>query len=114
MFAFINLGLLDKEFIEDLTSVDGQTKKRQELVDRFQNSETSKVFLLSLKAGGVGLNFTAADYCFLVDPWWNPAVESQAIDRCHRMGQQRSVFAYRLIARQTIEEKILELQKRTR
>ena len=67
-------------------------------------------FLISLKAGGVGLNLTAADYVFLLDPWWNPAVEAQAIDRAHRIGQTRHVFAYRLIARDTVEEKITELQ----
>ncbi len=65
----------------------------------FQNDPNTKVFLISLKAGGLGLNLTAADYIFLLDPWWNPAVESQAIDRAHRIGQTRPVFAYRLIAR---------------
>ncbi len=94
--------------------LDGTTKDRMNVVDEFQNNAEMPVFLLSLKAGGVGLNLTAADYCFLLDPWWNPAVESQAIDRCHRMGQTRPVFAYRLIARQTIEEKIIELQHRKR
>ena len=68
------------------------------------------MFLISLKAGGVGLNLTAADYVFLLDPWWNPAVEAQAIDRTHRIGQEKPVVAYRLIARDTVEEKILELQ----
>ena len=67
-----------------------------------------------MKAGGYGLNLTAADYVYILDPWWNPAVESQAIDRTHRIGQQRPVFAYRLIARDTVEEKILELQARKR
>ena len=71
-------------------------------------------FLISLKAGGVGLNLTAADYVFLLDPWWNPAVEAQAIDRAHRIGQTRPVFAYRLIAKDTVEEKVLELQQRKR
>ena len=69
-----------------------------------------RVFLISLKAGGVGLNLTAADYCFILDPWWNPATEAQAIDRAHRIGQKNHVFAYRLIARGTVEEKILALQ----
>jgi len=68
------------------------------------------VFLVSLKAGGVGLNLTAADYVFLLDPWWNPAVEAQAIDRTHRIGQTKEVFAYRLIAEDTVEEKVLALQ----
>jgi SNF2 family DNA or RNA helicase len=72
------------------------------------------VFLISLKAGGLGLNLTAAEYVFLLDPWWNPAIEAQAIDRSHRIGQSRHVFAYRLIARDTVEEKILELQKTKR
>ena len=68
------------------------------------------MFLISLKAGGLGLNLTAAEYVFLLDPWWNPAVEAQAIDRAHRIGQTRPVFAFRLIARDTVEEKVLELQ----
>lgn len=90
--------------------LDGRTRKRQDRVDRFQNDADCKLFLISLKAGGLGLNLTAADYVFLLDPWWNPAVESQAIDRAHRIGQTRPVFAYRLIARNTVEEKVLELQ----
>ena len=94
--------------------LDGQTKDRQARVERFQNSPDCRLFLISLKAGGVGLNLTAADYVFLLDPWWNPAVEAQAIDRTHRIGQQRSVFAYRLIARDTVEEKVLELQSKKR
>ena len=72
------------------------------------------LFLISLKAGGLGLNLTAAEYVFLLDPWWNPAVEAQAIDRAHRIGQTKPVFAYRLIARDTVEEKVLELQKTKR
>ena len=94
--------------------LDGQTRDRQARVERFQNSPDCPLFLISLKAGGVGLNLTAADYVFLLDPWWNPAVEAQAIDRTHRIGQQRSVFAYRLIARDTVEEKVLELQGKKR
>ncbi|MDA1044891.1 MAG: DEAD/DEAH box helicase, partial [Verrucomicrobia bacterium] len=94
--------------------LDGKTRKRQEKVDRFQNDVDCKVFLISLKAGGYGLNLTAAEYVFLLDPWWNPAVESQAIDRAHRIGQTRKVFAYRFIARDTVEEKVLELQKTKR
>ncbi|PQO45310.1 DEAD/DEAH box helicase [Blastopirellula marina] len=90
--------------------LDGKTKDRQGCVERFQNDPACSVFLISLKAGGTGLNLTAADYVYLLDPWWNPAVEAQAIDRAHRMGQTKSVFAYRLIARNTVEEKILELQ----
>jgi len=94
--------------------LDGRTKDRQERVERFQNDPECKLFLISLKAGGLGLNLTAADYVFLLDPWWNPAVEAQAVDRAHRIGQTRKVFAYRLIAKDTVEEKVLELQKTKR
>lgn len=90
--------------------LDGKTSKRQQRVDRFQTDSECPVFLISLKAGGVGLNLTAADLVFILDPWWNPAVEAQAIDRAHRLGQTKPVFAYRLIAKDTVEEKILELQ----
>ncbi|MFH2002438.1 MAG: DEAD/DEAH box helicase, partial [Planctomycetota bacterium] len=94
--------------------LDGRTRKRGEKVERFQNDPDCKLFLISLKAGGLGLNLTAAEYVFLLDPWWNPAVESQAIDRAHRIGQRRKVFAYRLIARDTVEEKVIELQQKKR
>jgi superfamily II DNA or RNA helicase len=94
--------------------LDGRTRDRQARVQRFQDDPDCKVFLISLKAGGLGLNLTAADYVFLLDPWWNPAVESQAIDRAHRIGQARPVFAYRLIARDTVEEKVLQLQAQKR
>jgi len=90
--------------------LDGKTRDRAARVERFQNDSDCKLFLISLKAGGLGLNLTAADYVFLLDPWWNPAVEAQAIDRAHRIGQLQKVFAYRLIARDTVEEKVLELQ----
>jgi len=90
--------------------LDGSTTDRKERVEHFQNDANVRVFLISLKAGGVGLNLTAADYCFILDPWWNPASEAQAIDRAHRIGQQNHVFAYRLITRGTVEEKILALQ----
>jgi len=96
------------------TYLDGRTRKRKEKVDQFQSDPTCPLFLISLKAGGHGLNLTAADYVFLLDPWWNPAVESQAIDRAHRIGRTRPVVAYRLIARDTIEEKVLELQAHKR
>jgi SNF2 family DNA or RNA helicase len=89
--------------------LDGRTHRRAECVRRFQEDPECRVFLISLKAGGHGLNLTAADYVFLLDPWWNPAVESQAIDRAHRIGQDRPVVAYRVVARDTIEEKILAL-----
>jgi superfamily II DNA or RNA helicase len=94
--------------------LDGQTRDRQACVERFQKDEACKVFLISLKAGGVGLNLTAAGYVFLLDPWWNPAAEAQAIDRAHRIGQTQTVIASRLIARDTVEERVLELQKRKR
>ena len=94
--------------------LDGRTRDRREKVERFQTDAGCRLFLISLKAGGLGLNLTAADYVFLLDPWWNPAVEAQAIDRAHRIGQARPVFAYRLIARDTVEEKILDLQKTKR
>jgi len=90
--------------------LDGQTRNRKERIEHFQSAADCGVFLISLKAGGLGLNLTAADYVFLLDPWWNPAVEMQAIDRAHRLGQTRQVFAYRLICRNTVEEKIAELQ----
>lgn len=90
--------------------LDGQTQDRQGVIEQFK-TENHPVFLMSLKAGGVGLNLVEADYVFLLDPWWNPAVESQAIDRAHRIGQTRPVHAYRFIAKDTVEEKILALQQ---
>ena len=93
--------------------LDGSTKDRAAEVDRFQNGE-APAFLISLKAGGVGLNLTAADTVIHFDPWWNPAVESQATDRAHRIGQNKVVTAYKLITRGTVEEKILALQQRKR
>jgi len=94
--------------------LDGRTRNRAAKVDRFQNDPDCPIFLISLKAGGLGLNLTAAEYVYLLDPWWNPAVEAQAIDRSHRIGQTQHVFAYRLICRGTVEEKILELQQKKR
>ena len=104
---------LDKEKLV-YEYLDGRTRQRQQHVERFQNDPKCPLFLISLKAGGHGLNLTAADYVFILDPWWNPAVEAQAIDRAHRIGQERHVFAYRLIARDTVEEKIVELQNTKR
>jgi SNF2 family DNA or RNA helicase len=92
--------------------LDGQTKDRQKQVEAFQNDENIGVFLISLKAGGLGLNLTKADYVFLLDPWWNPAIEAQAVDRAHRIGQQNQVFTYRFITKNTVEEKIIKLQER--
>jgi len=94
--------------------LDGKTTDRQSRVQRFQEDADCRLFLVSLKAGGQGLNLTAADYIYILDPWWNPAVEAQAVDRAHRIGQTRRVFAYRLIARDTVEEKIVALQDRKR
>lgn len=94
--------------------LDGNTRNRKEVVDQFNNEEHKRIFLLSLKAGGVGLNLAAADYVYIVDPWWNPAAEAQAIDRAHRIGQENHVFAYRLICTDSIEEKIQQLQQRKR
>jgi len=94
--------------------LDGQSKQRQESIARFQSDPDCNLFFLSLKAGGVGINLTAADYVILFDPWWNPAVESQAIDRAHRIGQERPVIVYRIIVRDSVEEKILQLQAKKR
>jgi superfamily II DNA or RNA helicase len=95
---------------------DGSTSApdREKAIQSFQNDEGVRVFLISLKAGGVGLNLTAADYVYIVDPWWNPAVEQQAIDRTHRIGQTKNIFAYRMICKDTIEDKILLLQEKKR
>jgi non-specific serine/threonine protein kinase len=95
---------------------DGSTPphERERAIRNFQDNENCRVFLISLKAGGVGLNLTAADYVYIVDPWWNPAVEQQAIDRTHRIGQTKNIFAYRMICKDTIEDKILQLQERKR
>jgi superfamily II DNA or RNA helicase len=95
---------------------DGSTSaiERERAIQSFQNDDSCRVFLISLKAGGVGLNLTAADYVYIVDPWWNPAVEQQAIDRTHRIGQTKNIFAYRMICKDTIEDKILQLQEKKR
>jgi SNF2 family DNA or RNA helicase len=94
--------------------LDGSTRNRKEVVDRFQNDERIPLFLISLKAGGVGLNLTAADTVIHFDPWWNPAVEAQATDRAHRIGQQRIVTSIKLIARDTVEERVLRMQETKR
>ncbi len=91
--------------------LDGRTRNRAQVIERFRNGE-AQVFLISLKAGGFGLNLTEADYCFVLDPWWNPAAEAQAVDRAHRIGQQRPVMVYRLVAQDTIEEKVMDLKAR--
>ncbi len=92
--------------------LDGSTTKRQKEVDKFMDRDDINIFLISLKAGNTGMNLTKADYVYILDPWWNPAVESQAIDRTHRIGQDKHVFAYKLICKDSIEEKILKLQER--
>jgi SNF2 family DNA or RNA helicase len=94
--------------------LDGSTKNRGEVVDKFQTDASIPVFLISLKAGGVGLNLTAADTVIHFDPWWNPAVEAQATDRAHRIGQKNVVTSIKLIARGTVEERVLQLQLRKR
>jgi len=92
--------------------LDGATQNRGDVVKQFQEDEKTRVFLISIKAGGVGLNLTEADYVFILDPWWNPAVEQQAIDRTHRIGQTKNVFIYKFITKDSVEEKILALQQR--
>ncbi len=113
--SFVKMLHLFEKYFEDrgvkYAYLDGSTRKRQEEVEKFQNDPALKVFLISLKAGGLGLNLTAADYVFIVDPWWNPAAEMQAIDRTHRIGQDKKVFVYKAITKDSIEEKILELQE---
>ncbi len=101
---------LDEQGVE-YVSMSGVTKNRQQLVDRFQTDTNCRVFLLTLKTGGTGLNLTAADMVFIFDPWWNKAAENQAIDRSHRLGQDKTVLTYKLITQDTIEEKILMLQE---
>ncbi|SKC75090.1 DEAD/DEAH box helicase [Ohtaekwangia koreensis] len=96
----------------DFAYLDGSSTDRKEQVERFNKDENLKVFLISIKAGGLGLNLTEADYVFILDPWWNPAVEAQAVDRAHRIGQKKKVFTYKFITRNTVEEKILMLQQR--
>ena len=93
--------------------LDGTTRDRAAAVEEFKGGH-APVFLISLKAGGFGLNLTEADYCFVLDPWWNPAVEEQAVDRAHRIGQTRRVMIYRLVSADTIEEKVMELKARKR
>jgi len=90
----------------------GASINREKIVNNFQNDPENRIFLISLKAGGVGLNLTAADYVFILDPWWNPASEMQAMNRAHRISQDKSVFVYRYITSNTIEEKIVRLQEK--
>jgi len=108
MLTIVRHSLDDRKILYEY--LDGQTRNRQERVDNFQNDPDIPLFLISLKAGGLGLNLTAADYVIHIDPWWNPAVEIQATDRTHRIGQENPVFVYKLITRDSVEEKIVQLQ----
>jgi SNF2 family DNA or RNA helicase len=94
--------------------LDGTTRNRDQVVSAFQKEDGPAVMLLSLKAGGVGITLTAADHIYILDPWWNPAAEDQAADRAHRIGQENPVFIHRLVARDTVEDKILQMQKKKR
>ena len=108
-----HLDLFAKYFEEldlEYSILTGSTKNREAVIDKFQNNENNRLFLISIKAGGVGLNLTAADYVFIIDPWWNPATEKQAISRAHRIGQNKKIMVYRFISKDTIEEKIQKLQ----
>ncbi len=114
MLALIREKLIHNNIRFDYFDGSTSAPEREKAIQNFQTNDESRVFLISLKAGGVGLNLTAADYVYIVDPWWNPAVEQQAIDRTHRIGQTKNVFAYRMICKDTIEDKILQLQERKR
>jgi len=113
--SFVKMLTIAREELEKkgikYSYLDGSSTNREKIVEEFQNAEGARPFLISIKAGGVGINLTAADYVFIIDPWWNPAVEMQAMDRAHRIGQKNPVFVYKMIAKNSIEEKILELQK---
>jgi SNF2 family DNA or RNA helicase len=112
MLAQIQIELKNENITYEYLDGQSSQKQRQESVENFQTNDNCRVFLISLKAGGVGINLTSADYVYLVDPWWNPAVENQAIDRTHRIGQDKKVIAYRMICKDTIEEKIMKHQER--
>ena len=114
MLGLIKEKLKENNIIFDYFDGSTPAHERERAIQNFQTNENCRVFLISLKAGGVGLNLTAADYVYIVDPWWNPAVEQQAIDRTHRIGQTKNIFAYRMICKDTIEDKILQLQERKR
>ena len=114
MLALIREKLTEQGILYEYFDGSTSITDRQKAIDNFQNNDACRVFLISLKAGGVGLNLTAADYVYIVDPWWNPAVEQQAIDRTHRIGQTKNIFAYRMICIDTIEDKIMQLQERKR
>ncbi|MBD3203747.1 hypothetical protein GF327_05600 [Candidatus Woesearchaeota archaeon] len=113
--SFVKMLKVFKKYFDEknikYSYLDGSTRKRKNVVEKFQNNSKIRIFLISIKAGGLGLNLTAADYVYIVDPWWNPAVEMQAIDRTHRIGQDKKVFVYKTITKDSVEEKILELQE---
>ena len=114
--SFVEYLNIFEDYLQDLgigySKLTGATKNREEVIGLFQTDSSVQVFLISLKAGGVGLNLTAADYVFILDPWWNPSSENQAIDRAHRIGQTKNVFVYKFVTAGTLEEKIVELQNR--
>ncbi len=110
MLALIKNELVANDIIFEYLDGKSTKKQRENSVNEFQKNDSCRVFLISIKAGGLGLNLTAADYVYIVDPWWNPAVENQAIDRCYRIGQNKKVIAYRMICKNTIEEKIMTYQ----
>ena len=112
LLALVRTELDEREWTYEY--LDGRTRKREDRVKRFQEDDDCRLFLISLKAGGSGLNLTAADYVFILDPWWNPAAEAQAVDRAHRIGQTKSVMAYRVICKDTVEDKIVKLQESKR
>jgi SNF2 family DNA or RNA helicase len=114
MLALIRTKLKEENIAHVYFDGSSTTHEREAAIQEFQNNHECRVFLISLKAGGIGLNLTAADYVYIVDPWWNPAVEQQAIDRTHRIGQTKNIFAYRLICKDTLEEKMLQLQEHKR
>ena len=114
MLALIREKLKEENISHVYFDGSSTSNEREAAIQEFQNNHECRVFLISLKAGGIGLNLTAADYVYIVDPWWNPAVEQQAIDRTHRIGQTKNIFAYRLICKDTLEEKMLQLQERKR
>jgi SNF2 family DNA or RNA helicase len=108
------LSIIKDEFLNrgiKYSYLDGNSKERDKIVKEFEDSQEARPFLISIKAGGLGLNLTSADYVFIVDPWWNPAVEMQAMDRAHRIGQKNPVFVYKIISNDTVEEKIIKMQE---
>jgi non-specific serine/threonine protein kinase len=112
MLSLIREKLIEKGIAFQYFDGSYTAAQREKAIQEFQTQEDCTVFLISLKAGGMGLNLTAADYVYIVDPWWNPAVEQQAIDRTHRIGQTKSIFAYRFICKDTVEEKIMLLKEK--